>query len=138
VEKSAPGFGGMFTGEDGRLVVYLLDASQITAARAAIEAVFGPSQVPAAGIRAARGRYTISQLKRWSERANKLLELPGVTMVDMDEARNRVTIGVEEESRLAAVEKALRTLRIPREAVVVEVKGQIIPLDHKPSKGPAK
>lgn len=128
VEKSAPGFGGMFTAPDGRLTVYLLDPSRVAAARAAIEAVFGPSQVPPAGIHAVRGQYTISQLKRWSDRANQLLEIPGVVIVDLDEGRNRVTIGVEQKGRIPSVERALRRLQIPREAVVFVVEGPIIPL----------
>jgi sulfur carrier protein ThiS len=138
VEKRALGFGGMFTGEDGRLVVYLLDPSQIATARAAIEAVFGASQVPAAGMRALRGQYTVSQLKRWSQRGNKLLEMQGITMVDLDEGRNRVTIGVDKESRVAAVAKALPSLGIPPEAVVVEVKGRIVLLEHAASKKSSK
>lgn len=134
VEKAAPGFGGMFTGEDGRLVVYLLDPSGIAAARAAIEAVFGASHVPAAGMRALRGRYTVSQLKRWSDRATELLEMPGVTLADLDEARNRVVIGLEDPSKTAAVTRALKPLGIPRDAVAIEVMGPIRQLDASQTK----
>ena len=76
---------------------YLLDTSQLGAARAAIEAVFGMGWVPAAGVRAIQGQYVVSQLKAWSEMATAILELPGVTAVDLDEARNRVAIGIEEQ-----------------------------------------
>jgi hypothetical protein len=129
VEELAPGFGGMFIGPDGRLTVYLLDPSQLAAARTAIEAVFGPDRVPAEGMRAVQGQYIVSQLKRWMELAATVMELPGVTAVDLDEARNRVTIGVEDDSRVQPVEQALFRLAIPREAVVIEVTGQIRPLD---------
>src|SRR5262245_56120991 len=71
VEQKAPGFGGMFLGEDGRLVVYLLEPSKVATARSAIESVFGASIVPAAGVRAIRGQYTVSELRRWSERATE-------------------------------------------------------------------
>ncbi|MBI4475648.1 MAG: hypothetical protein HY654_00655 [Acidobacteria bacterium] len=130
VEERAPGFGGMFIGQDGRLAVYLFDPSQLAAARSAIEAVFGAQRVPAAGLRALQGRYTVSQLKRWTERAAGMLEMSGVTMVDLDEAKNRVAIGLEDDSRTPTVEQALVSLGIPREAVVIEVTGQIRPLDH--------
>jgi hypothetical protein len=130
VEERAPGFGGMFIGRDGRLAVYLLDPSQLAAARSAIEAVFGAQQVPAAGVRAVRGQYTVSQLKRWAERATELLEVPGVTAVDLDEAKNRVAIGLEDNSRTPTVEQGIVSLGIPREAVVIEVTGQIRPLDR--------
>jgi len=54
-----------------------------------------------------------------------------VTLVDLDEARNRVTIGVEDESSTRAVEQALPPLDIPREAVAILVTGQIRPLDSR-------
>jgi hypothetical protein len=134
VEERAPGFGGMFIGQDGRLAVYLLDTSQLARARSAIEAVFGAEQVPAAGVHALQGRYTVSQLKQWTELATKMLETSGVTTLDLDEARNRVAIGLEDDSRTPVVERALVSLGIPREAVVIEVTGQIRPVGRPQSK----
>src|SRR5215207_9919698 len=67
VEEQVPGFGGMFVDREGRLAVYLLDKSQLGAAQAAIEAVFGVDAVPAAGVRALQGQYVVSQLKAWSQ-----------------------------------------------------------------------
>jgi hypothetical protein len=125
VEQQVPGFGGMFVDREGRLAVYLLDKSQLGAARAAIEAVFGVDSVPAAGVRALQGQYVVSQLKAWSEMAAAVLELPGVTAVDLDEARNRVAIGVEHKSRTRAVERALSAITIPRQAVTIQVTEKI-------------
>ena len=129
VEKRAPGFGGMFIDSDGRLAVYLRDRSQLPAARSAIESVFGSSRVPAAGVRALQGQYAVSQLKMWTERAASVLNVPGVILVDLDEAKNRVVIGVEDRSRTRAVEQALSSLRVPRKAVLIQVTGQIRPLN---------
>jgi hypothetical protein len=134
VEERAPGFGGMFIGQDGRLAVYLIEASQLAVARSAIESVFGAQRVPAAGVRALQGQYTVSQLKRWTERATEMLEVSGVTTVDLDDARNRVAIGIEDNSRTRTVEQALVSLGIPRKAVVIAVTGQIRPLDHSQPK----
>ena len=128
VEQQVPGFGGMFVDREGRLAVYLLDTSQLGAARAAIEAVFGMDSVPAAGVRAMQGQYVVSQLKVWSEMATAILELPGVTAVDLDEARNRVAIGIEDKSRTRAVERALSAIAIPRHAVTIQVTENIRPL----------
>lgn len=128
VEARAPGFGGMFIDSDGRLAVYLLDAAQLPAARAAIEAVFGSSRVPAAGVRAVQGQYRVSELKAWTERAGALLGRPGVTMIDLDEAKNRVRVGVESDTRMRGVEQALSSLGVPRKAVVIQVTGQIKPV----------
>ena len=128
VEQQVPGFGGMFIDREGRLAVYLLDRSQLGAARAAIEAVFGVDAVPASGVRALQGQYVVSQLKAWSEMAASLLELTGVTAVDLDEARNRVAIGVEDKSRTQAVERALSGIAIPRNAVTIQVTESIRPV----------
>jgi hypothetical protein len=128
VEQEVPGFGGMFVDREGQLAVYLLDTSQLGAARAAIEAVFGKDSVPAAGVRALQGQYVVSQLKAWSEMATAILELPGVTAVDLDEARNRVAIGIEDKSRTRAVERALSAIAIPRHAVTIQVTEKIHPL----------
>jgi hypothetical protein len=136
VEQQVPGFGGMFVDREGRLAVYLLDTSQVGAARAAIEAVFGMDSVPAAGVRAMQGQYVVSQLKVWSQMATGILELPGVTTVDLDEARNRVAIGIEHKSRTRAVERALSAIAIPRHAVTIQVTETIRPLRSPPVSRP--
>jgi hypothetical protein len=138
VEERVPGFGGMFIGQDGGLVLYLLDPLQLAAARSAIETVFGAQRLPAAGVRALQGQYTVSQLKRWMIRAADMLEMSGVTTVDLDDAKNRVGIGLEDDSRTPAVEQALMSLGIPRAAVVIELTGKIKPLDRPPTMSSSK
>jgi len=130
VDKQAPGFGGMFIDPDGRLAVYMLDISRLTATRAAIESVFGSSHVPAAGIRAVQGQYSISQLKPWTERAGRLLATPGVTIVDLDERRNRVVIGIDRANRAQDVLRELTSLRVPRNAVLIEVVAPVKPVNR--------
>jgi hypothetical protein len=138
VEEKVPGFGGMFLGEDGRLVVYLRDPKRVEDVHAAIESVFGRSHIPAAGIRAVRGQYSVSQLIRWSERANELLETAGVAAVGLDETRNRVLIGLESDAATERVKKKITSLRIPHEAVRIEVLGQIRQMDQpRPKDVPA-
>ena len=130
VDKQAPGFGGMFIDPNGRLAVYMLDTGRLAATRAAIESVFGSSHVPAAGMRAVQGQYSISQLKPWSERAGSLLATPGVTIVDLDERRNPVVIGIDRANRAQAVLKELTSLRVPRNAVVIEVVAPVKPVER--------
>jgi hypothetical protein len=131
VEQQAPGFGGMFIDANGRLAVYLADPATLPAARAAIQAVFGEDRIPAAGVRALQGQYTISQLKTWTERARALFENSDVTLIDLDEARNRVTIGLADDLQIEAVERALSSLEIPREAVVIEPSERIRPVTRR-------
>ena len=127
VNERVPGFGGMFIDSDGRLAVYLIDPGLLPEARAAIEAVFGPSSVPPAGVRAVRGQYSIFQLKHWFDYANALLEMPGVAMVDLDEGKNRLTVGVEDTLKVRQVEQALGRLGVPRDSVNIDVLGPIVP-----------
>jgi hypothetical protein len=124
VGRAAPGFGGMFLG-GGALNVYLLDHGQRAAARRAIEAAFGADAVPAAGIRFLSGDYSFSQLKAWQQRANALFGLEGVVTTDVDEAANRVAVGVESAAAARAVAEELAATGIPAGAVRVEVVGQI-------------
>jgi hypothetical protein len=128
VERAAPGFGGMFIDRDGRLTVYLMDSAQLPAARAAIEAAFGRGVIPAAGLRAVSGQYTLSQLAAWTQQAAGVMELPGVTFVDLDEARNRVTVGIDDSSKTQAVQQILGSLDIPRGAVVIDTVDPIRPV----------
>jgi hypothetical protein len=137
VERRTPGFGGMFIDSDGRLVVYLLDTTRLAAARSAIESVFGPNQIPAAGMRAQQGQYSVSQLKEWTDRARGVLRMRGVTMIDLDEAKNRVTIGVDKRSRTPSLRRALSSLMVPRQAVIIQVTDPIRPLKPRsPSPSP--
>jgi hypothetical protein len=130
VERAAAGFGGMFIDRDGRLTVYLLDSAQLPAAGAAIEAVFGRGVIPAAGLRAVAGQYTVSQLAAWTQQAAGVMELPGVTFVDLDEARNRVAIGIDDSSKAHAVQHILGSLDIPPGAVVIDTADPIRPVDQ--------
>jgi hypothetical protein len=131
VERAVPGFGGMYVDKDGQLAVYLKDRAQLPAARAAIESVFGPGSIPPAGAHAVAGQYTMSELAAWTRRANRLLSLPGVVFVDLDEARNRVAVGVEDDSRTQPVQKMLASLDVPRAAVVVETTEPIKPVERQ-------
>jgi len=127
VNERVPGFGGMFIDSSGQLAIYLLDPAELPAARSAIEHVFGPSSIPPAGVRALQGQYSISQLKQWFDQANTLLERRGVVMIDIDEGKNRLLVGVEDASTIRQVEQKLRRLGVPRASVNIEVTGPIVP-----------
>jgi hypothetical protein len=124
VGRAAPGFGGMFLRDDA-LNVYLVDQAQRAAARRAIEVVFGAEAAPAGGVRFLGADHSFNQLKAWQQRANALFELTGVVTTDVDEAANRVVVGVEGASAARAVAKKLAGLGIPAGAVRIDVVGQI-------------
>jgi hypothetical protein len=119
--RGIPGFGGFFFDRDGAPTVYLRDVSE----RAQVERALGPwlvSQgVGPAVLRVRRADYDWASLERWQGRATgTALAMRGVLWVDADEARNRVTIGVERGTPAAQVRSAVARLGVPSAAVVVE------------------
>jgi hypothetical protein len=124
VGRAAPGFGGMFV-RAGVLNVYLADHTQRAAASRAIEAAFGTEALRAGGVRYLGADYSFNQLKAWQQRANALFEVSGVVTTDVDEAANRVAVGVESASAARAVEKEVAAAGIPAAAVRIDVVGQI-------------
>jgi hypothetical protein len=124
IGRAAPGFGGMFL-RAGVLNVYLVNHAQAATTRHAIEAAFGAEGIPAGGVRFLGADYSFNQLKAWQQRANALFEVSGVVTTDVDEAANRIAVGVENASAARAVAKELAAAGIPAGAVRIEVVGQI-------------
>jgi len=120
VAQRVPAFGGMFFDDQGVLNVYLLDLSQKEAVEEAIVTVFG-SELVQGSIRVLQGQYSFLQLAEWHNRmSTEVLGLPGVVLTDVDDAKNRLTIGVEELQRVQSqIEELLTRLGIPREAVII-------------------
>ena len=119
--RDVHGFGGFFFDRDGAPTVYLRDVS----ARAQVERALGPwlaSQgIGVAGLRVRGADYDWASLERWQGRATtEALAMRGAVWVDADEARNRVTIGVERGTSMAQVRSAVARLGVPSGAVVVE------------------
>jgi hypothetical protein len=135
VARRVPGFGGMFLSDDETILqVYLTDLNPlvITAARAAIAAVFGAQRIPQAGIRELQGQYGFLQLKEWKDRLlplHALLSL-NVSQTGIYHSKNRLRIGLLKMNSLSLVEQELVRLSIPREAVIIEEVGHVEFLSH--------
>lgn len=114
-----PGFGGYYyEGED--LVVRLADLGQRERARAVIGRTFAAAGSNASKMRFVKGEYGFTQLKEWGDRLPAVLNQAGVVFTDIDEARNRLTIGVENADGRARAVAKLAELAIPSVAVIVE------------------
>jgi hypothetical protein len=121
VVRGIPGFGGFFFDREGAPTVYLQDVS----ARAQVERALGPwlgaQGVRTAALRVRRADYDWASLERWQGRATgQALAMRGAVWVDADEARNRVTIGVERGTPAAQLRSAVARLGVPAAAVIVE------------------
>jgi hypothetical protein len=120
-----PGFAGFYLQNDGTPVVLLTDPAQRGAAQRYLAREF---------VRARRGRhanaptqpiflkaaYDFAQLKEWSEALHPMLARSDVFLIDVDEVGNRVLVGVQDASAIAAVRAEGARLGIPANALFVQ------------------
>lgn len=126
VARTLPGFGGLFLDESGTPTIYLTDLRQRDAARAALAGLAREHGFSPSSIRVLRGDYAYGQLATWFAHASlNALAVPGVVFADLDEASNRLRIGVENAAAASRVRGVLSELRVPAVAVVVEETGPI-------------
>jgi hypothetical protein len=123
--EEIPGFGGFFRTQDGSRVVYVTDLAAGPRAVALLEARVGNgperASVPAGPTVARRADFTFMELREWRDRiVGRVLPLPGVEMVDLDEARNRVTVGVSDAAARRAVEREAAAVGVPLAALNLE------------------
>jgi hypothetical protein len=120
-----PGFAGYFLQEDGTPVVLLVDPAQRDVAARYLAA---HSPVRGARQQAGLGRppiirqvaYDFAQLKGWYDQLNELFVRNDVFMLDVDEAANRVFVGVRDNVAIAAVRAVAARLGVPAAALHVE------------------
>ncbi len=112
--RTVPGFGGFFY-DNGVPTVYLTDVGP--GQRAAAAAALGRA---VSEIHVRQGRFTYQQLDHWFNATSlEALAQSGVVFVDLDEAANRVTVGVEHGAAAARVRGLAARLRVPSEALFV-------------------
>lgn len=123
IETMVPGFGGLFKDGQGRLTVYVTGTADVDQVRAGIAAHLPEAAAQTSSIRILRGDFAFSELVAWRAQARAVHSIPGVALTDVDEASNRVRVGIETEEARVKVEEALATLGIPPGAVEIEVTG---------------
>lgn len=120
--RAVPGFGGFFLDEQGTPTVYLTDLRNRGAAAVALAPWFQQQQQAAAGMRVLPGRYAWQDLERWTAQATpEALAVPGAVFSDVDEAGNRVHIGVTNATTASRVRAVLAGLGIPAGAATVDI-----------------
>jgi hypothetical protein len=121
VARAVPGFGGLFLDSSGRPAVYLNDLSQRGAAERALTGFMRSEGFSAHQLQVLKGDFDFLTLDRWLNRATpEALAVPGAVFVDLDEASNRVRIGVEHGTAEVAMRNVISRLGIPASAVIVE------------------
>src|SRR5205823_3450053 len=121
-----------FDTESGNLVLYLTNLDDAKSAvglvrsRLAHELSEAHRRHPQADISVRQATYTWLQLKEWRDQLfPKILAIRGVVWLDLDEARNRVVIGVESTRDPSLVNETLARLGVPRNAVELEESGPL-------------
>ena len=105
-----PGFGGLYLDADGRKHVYFTDPSS-EAARSMVED----------DVVVRQGRFDFRSLLTWKrDLRSKVLALPGVLSLDIDETTNSIVIGVDPSARVADVKSLADRLKVPEDAFRVE------------------
>ncbi len=127
--RKAPSSAGFYYDGTGDVVVLVHDAAQDATATEAMRgfAASHPNQEPGLakrshGVKVARAQYTFWQLAAWRDIAfdHVLGQMDGVVSLDLDEVRNRVTLGVTADhfaDLQRPVRKKLRSLGVDPAAI---------------------
>jgi len=131
VAERTPAFGGFFLDENGDPTVYMVDVKQAPAAQAAIADVFGAEYLPAGDLRVLPGRYGFLQLKDWYDKMwPQVLAMDGAIFTDIDEANNRLHIGVQKDEARGAVKAELALSASPLRPSASSWPGRYNPPPH--------
>jgi hypothetical protein len=121
IAREIPAFGGLFIAEDGVATVYLTDAEARPAVEARLEGFMRGRGEAASALRVVPARFNYLALDGWFRGVAPLHGVDGVVFSDLDEARNRVVVGVEHGAARMAAEAALGALGVPRDAIEFQV-----------------
>lgn len=131
IGRDVSGFGGYHYDRDGNLVAYVTSRAQEARAKAMLEPVLRGRKLGGRERRSRRpevmirlGQYSFAQLADWRDGVgDELMNTDGVVHLDVDEVRNRITIGLD-RGRFAAMRQAVEAMLtragVPLESVVFE------------------
>lgn len=127
VASKVPGFAGFTVFEETETKIEMTvlstrsDWGVVSQVQQGLREEFG-HEFGATSFRISKVDYSFAQLKGWHDQLRaKVLSLPGVVHADLDEAKNRLSIGVETlTSSARAVEAEIARSGVPREGVIIE------------------
>jgi hypothetical protein len=124
-----PGFGGFYLDQNGRPTVFLLNTGLRDQAAQLVGPFLRSQGLDQTGLIVRQGQYPYLQLDRWFHAAtSEILGLSGTVMVDLDEATNRVRVGISDPGALVQARAALLKLGIPEAGVILERVDPILPM----------
>lgn len=117
-----PSFGGLYINAAGQPTVLLTDGGDGVVARRALTRFARELGVDPSEIQVQQAAFRFQQLNGWYERVwAQALEQPGAVYSDLDEANNRILIGVEHAQAGNAVRGLAARLGVPAAAIEVRV-----------------
>jgi hypothetical protein len=125
--QQIPGFGGWFFDRQGNLNVWVVDPQKHGARARVAVAAAAREVVPGAkgsnfAILIRQGRYSWQELSTWWQQMDSIAgEIPGIRRSDLDELRNRVSLGVSSRAGRGVARRKAAELGIPAGAVNVMV-----------------
>ncbi len=120
VGERAPGFGGMYVDDEQDILYVYMQGGNLEAAVVALRDVFGNENLPS-NVQVLQAQFSFLQLKQWHDRmAEHVFAIPGVLQTDIDDAKNLLSVGVENQEARDQVKKKLTELDIPTTAVNIE------------------
>lgn len=136
VAKQEPGFGGMYIDEDKDILyVYMLGGDPEKAV-AALRDVFGEENLPD-NVQVLSAKFSFLQLKEWHDRLiEQVFKIRGVTLIDINDAENRLTVGVVNKEVGNGMKKRGIEFGVPVEAVNIIETGPIEPATGRPAQVP--
>ena len=135
IGTQVPEFGGVYLSEDQTtLNVFMTgdttDQDKREKTQGAIEDLLDAK--PRLRLNIIKGDYNIEQLSDWYDtlRSGGVWDKTGVVTTDLHEGKNRLYVGVTNQSDIAGVQAFLDEVGIPREAVIIEVEPLETPKRH--------
>lgn len=120
--RQIPGFGGFFIDQEGVPTVSLTDQGNQQKAKLAVARFLAENNLDVSQLVFQSANYEFRQLQDW---ANVLTEVvfssTEIVYLDVDEAKNRIAIGVQSENAKKFVQQAGKKHKIPSQAIFVEV-----------------
>ncbi|HET8622564.1 MAG TPA: hypothetical protein VFM14_03300, partial [Gemmatimonadales bacterium] len=119
--RGVRGFGGFFLDQEGRPTVYLTDPAEADAAANALAPYLAARGLDRSLVQVRRADFDYARLESWFDDVSpEALTLPGAVFTDLDEASNRIRVGLAKGAGAAELHRALAALHVPAEAVVVQ------------------
>ncbi len=136
IADTIPGFGGWYFDSTGILQVYVHDSSQAGAAALVARDFFSnrgaytrPGYRDQIAINVRIGVYDFRELAAWRSQIDPLMaSVPGIVFTDIDEAHNRILIGVVDRMSADAVNQRIAELGIPPRAISTEITSPATPV----------